>query len=611
MKIETFDELDIVRKRFNDDFNGKPPDYLMRYLDGEEQRILREMSGNDVETITEIYDKRYKKEYEIDVTKGYDLPTTYITKEERELSDSEVRAIVSACQYNLYAFAVRYFPHYLRLPSNIVQKKIYGILSDELGKPKKRRKGFRWALAAPRRSAKSSIVSTILPLWCICYNKKKFIIMLSNTASQAVDFLSDVTRELSNNALLLKDFPFVKGKGEKWRTDDIVTKNNVRVTALGTGNQIRGRKFGTYRPDLLIMDDIETSDMVRSKSQREDIQDNWFKKDVLFVEGNEDEDLTDIFFVGTILGKESLLYKLLDPYTYPDWKSDKFKSVIKFADRTDLWDKWAELYSDNFDIAREKNAWKFYKENEKEMLEGANVIWPEGDPYYKLMITYYFSRPAFYSEKQNEPIDSTKLLVLPEDIHYYKFRSDSEILAILDNPRTTYFGGIDPSVGKRSDVGDYSAICTLARDHETGLLLVVDFDLKRRSVDQQIYDIMKKHTLYHYKSFVVEENAFQYVLSEQLRKRSQQEGIYVPIKGVNQYQDKKMRFEGVAPFIKDGTIIFSEELAKKNKSYARAIDQIITFTGEGDEEDDAVDALGLAFSATKKSRFRMIAKSTR
>ena len=63
MKIETFDELDIVRKRFNDDFNGKPPDYLMRYLDGEEQRILREMSGNDVETITEIYDKRYKKEY--------------------------------------------------------------------------------------------------------------------------------------------------------------------------------------------------------------------------------------------------------------------------------------------------------------------------------------------------------------------------------------------------------------------------------------------------------------------------------------------------------------------------------------------------------------------
>lgn len=610
MKINTLEELDIIRAKFNEDFKGKPPDYLTKYLDFEENRLILETSGRDPKLLEELYGNKYQSEYDIDVTKGNDNPLTYIAKEERALSDDEVKAIITACGQDLYAFAVRYFPHYLRLPSNEVQRYIYKVLSDELGVPRKRRRGFKYAIAAPRRSAKSSIVSTIFPLWCVCYNKKKFIIMLSYTSSMAVDFLSDITREINNNALLRRDFPFIVGKGEKWRTDDIVTRNQVRIMALGTGNQIRGRKFGKYRPDLLILDDIETSEMVKSKTQREDIQDDWFKKDVLFVEGDEEE-ITDIFFVGTVLGKESLLYKLLDPNIYPEWKSAKFKSVEKFADRTDLWDKWAELYSNNFDILREKTAWDFYKKNEKEMLEGVKIVWPEGDPYYKLMITYYFSRPAFYSEKQNEPIDTTKLIVLPEDIHYYSFKSNKDIQNILLDQRTVYFGGIDPSVGKRSDIGDYSAICTIARCNNTGILLVVDFDLARRNIDAQITAIMKKHLKYHYKSFVVEENAFQYVLSEQLRKRSMQDGVYIPIKGVNQYQDKKMRFEGVAPFIKDGTIVFDSDLATNNRSYAKAIDQIITFTGEGDEEDDAVDALVMAFNAAKKQRFKTIYKSTR
>jgi hypothetical protein len=72
-----------------------------------------------------------------------------------------------------------------------------------------------------------------------------------------------------------------------------------------------------------------------------------------------------------------------------------------------------------------------------------------------------------------------------------------------------------------------------------------------------------------------------------------------------------MRIEGIIPFIKDGTIMFDMTKKKANSMYARGIEQICTFTGEGDEEDDVPDALEMAFRIAKAPSYRMITKPTR
>ena len=186
------------------------------------------------------------------------------------------------------------------------------------------------------------------------------------------------------------------------------------------------------------------------------------------------------------------------------------------------------------------------------------------------------------------------------------FRSNPKIALteILKNRRNPVYGAIDVSLGKKSKSGDYSCIVTIVRDLKTGLLLVKDIDIKRRSVDEQIDSILKAHKRHKYKLFAVETNAFQYVVAENLRKESRKEGIYVPIKEINNYQDKKMRIEGIVPFALDGTIIFDSQAVRYKKMYALAVEQISTFTGENDRHDDAPDSLEMAVRISTQKLFK-------
>lgn len=236
------------------------------------------------------------------------------------------------------------------------------------------------------------------------------------------------------------------------------------------------------------------------------------------------------------------------------------------------------------------------------MLEGTKVLWPEGDPYYDLMV-YKVSNPSgFISEKQNNPVDPSQILVSKEQLHFehFSYPQWKEILK-----RCYFYGAIDPSLGKKSSSGDYSCICTLARDPQTGYLFVVNFDLKRRSVDDQILAIIRNHQgtalkpAYNYKMFGIETNAFQYVMSENLRKKSREYGAYIPLKELNNTLDKKIRLEGIVPLMTDGTIVFNADYYRENNQYNQAVEQITSCTGKDGEEDDAFDALEMAVRIAK------------
>ena len=546
VKYDTVQEVKDKREELSSEYEDVLPNYLADYLDDEERKILTR------EYFKKKYEKKYEKEYssddykehtekfwnenEFEVVKDARGPATPSFKEaprnvqrvndERDLTESEVRVLIQLCEKDLYLFAIRYFPHYLKKPSSSFHKFLYNTLTREFNK--RRKAGFKWAVAAPRGAAKSSLMSTIFPLWCICFNKKKFIIIVSDTAGQAEDFLSYVKRELLYNEKLKRDFPYISEEGPTWRTTEIITNNNVKVLALGSGNKIRGRRFGIHRPDLVCMDDLEHLDMIRSETKR-DATKNWFDKDVMFV-GGEEGTVTDFLVCGTVLGKDSLLNKLLTPDDYPNWKSKRFSAVINFS-TSDLWDKWSELYKDRFDIDRIETALKFFEDNKVEMLEGTKVLWPEGDPYYELMIYKYFKPSSFLTEKMNSPIDTTKILISSEQVHWRDFSRDPEILSMLKNKnRLMAYGSLDPSLGKKRDSGDYSCIVTVLRDIRSGYLLVVDINLARRDVDRQIDAILDLHEKWHYRLFGVETNAFQYVVAEALRKKSKKTGAYVPVK---------------------------------------------------------------------------------
>lgn len=612
----SLEELESQREDLLNKFGGKLPEYLTDYFDIQEKRI------NINDTKKTLYEKGVAKDqitnylYGAKGSKKLDYedvdekpinkekPIKNIDSKELELTQKEVDTLIQVCESNIYAFAVRYFGHYLKKPSSRFHKYLYGYINRKFSK--KKRRSFKKAIAAPRSGAKSSIISVILPIWCVCYGKKKFIVITSDTARKAESFLEDLKRELTLNEKLAKDFPDIVGKGPMWRVDEIITNNDIKVKVFGTGNNIRGERFGVHRPDLFIGDDLESRDSIKSALVRDDIKNNWFNKDVIFLGG--DEDSTDFLIVGTILGKDALLNSLMQPEEYPDWESKRFSAVIKFS-ISEKWQEWETIFKNSLSHSRIQEAYDFFKENEAEMLEGTEVLWPEGEPYYKLMVAKISDESGFSTEKMNDPSDPTKILVRLEQLKFLNFNTNPKVQDILKNPRTQRFAALDPSLGK-SKTSDNSVIVTLAKCPDTGVLFVEDFDVKRRSIQDQVDIIIDKYDKYRHQLISIETNAFQIVIAELLKKKSRKLNAYIPIKELPNYSDKHMRIESISPLLKDGTVVFDSVKYSNNISYKHAINEIVTYQ-IGVAHDDCFDALEMAIRICREKRFSMLTKQNK
>jgi len=419
------------------------------------------------------------------------------------------------------------------------------------------------ANAAPRGNAKSTIISFALPIWCAVYKKKHYIIIVSDTADQANDFLSAIKGEFEDNELLQDDFGNVEGN--IWTNSDLILKGEeVRIQALGAGKKIRGRRYKQWRPDLIICDDLENDENVRSADQRTYMA-AWHAK-ALSKAGDE---RTDKVVIGTIMHYDSLLAKLLKN---PVYHSKKYQSVIQWS-ASPLWDEWERLIVDLENPNRLEDGRKFFEEHKAEMLDGTKVLWEAKEPYYNLMLQRIADGPAaFSSEKQNEPLSDDERRFLPEWIQYY---DDTDIVG----KELYVVGFVDPSMGKQG--GDYSAIVTLASDYNYQIY-ILDADIAKRHPDIIALDVIAKHRIYHYKDFGVEINQFQEFFKDTLQKKLEDEKLEIPIKGVKTHTDKILRIQSLQPDIKNGRVKFRRDQQK-------LIEQLVNFPSA--DHDDGPDAL--------------------
>ena len=92
------------------------------------------------------------------------------------------------------------------------------------------------------------------------YGYKKYILLVSDTESQATAFLDCIKAEQEENEALIADFGPQKGK--VWKSSVILLQNGCRIDAVGSGQKLRGRRHGARRPDLIVLDDIENDQEV-------------------------------------------------------------------------------------------------------------------------------------------------------------------------------------------------------------------------------------------------------------------------------------------------------------------------------------------------------------
>ena len=494
-------------------------------------------------------------------------------------------------------FGRAYFPHYFSRPSPEFHRDLDAIWQQGVLKGRyplaprdaraiSRMPGCRRAVAAPRGHAKSTTLTFKGTMHAVLYGYKHYPIILSDSSDQAEGFLENIRVEFEENGLIREDFGDLQGK--VWRNNVILTASGIKVEAIGSGKKIRGRKHRNWRPDLLVLDDIENDENVRTPEQRLKLS-NWFNKAV----SKAGDDYTDIVYIGTLLHYDSLLAHTL---SNPGYKSIKYKAVLAFSDAEDLWKQWEDIYTDLSNDSHEEDARAFFEAHREEMLEGTKVLWEEKLSYYDLMkMRVDEGEASFNSEEHINPDDC---LFQEEWLDYY-----NEAEVDFKDRNFIFFGFVDPSLGKTKH-SDFSAIITLAKHKSTGYMYVYDADIERRHPDRIIADILEKERRLRrdfgrgYKKFGCETVQFQWFLKEELVKASAKAGLYLPVEEVPQTADKVLRIQTMQPDIKNKYIKFS-------RRHKRLLEQLLQFPmGAHDDGPDALE--GCRTLAKKVKKFRIM-----
>ena len=437
--------------------------------------------------------------------------------------------------------------------------------------------GARHVEAAPRGHAKSTLASLLLPLWCIVTQRRRFILLISDTAAQAREFLEGIKAELEDNARLAEDFPEACGRGRPWRQGFILTNNGVAVRCFGKRSALRGIRHRNRRPDLVICDDLEADAAVENPRQREKDR-NWFFKALMKVGGRYTVYLT----VGTLMHYDSLLATLLKR---PGWTGRVWKAVRRWSP-SPLWEDWERRYIQQGEQAADR----FFRRHRREMLAGTEVLWPEVEDYVWLMKMRVSDGPAhFDSEKQNEPLHPDDALFQES---WFRYVEEEEIERLIGQQRYQgIFCAVDPSMGKTTRRHDPSAVL-IAGLLPDGTLDVLEADIARRHPDRLMEDLFAWHRKYGFRLVGIESVQFQELFKDLVEKEGRRRKLYLPVEELRPHTNKHLRISRLQPHIKNGVFRF-------RRGQRQLIDQLRYYPKA--DHDDGPDALEMLLTLVSRA----------
>ncbi|MCT4591890.1 MAG: hypothetical protein N4A36_00680 [Candidatus Gracilibacteria bacterium] len=233
-----------------------------------------------------------------------------------------------------YWFFHMYFSDYITCPTADFQKKIIDLTENDESLV---------IIQAFRGSGKSTIVSMSYPIWAILgKQQKKFVVIFSRTQKQAKLIFSNLKAELEHNKLLAHNLGPFREESNEWNSSTIVLpKHNARIMISSNEQGIRGIKHRATRPDLLICDDIEDLDSVRTQDGRDKIF-NWLSGDVFNL---GDQITTKMVIVGNLLHRDAVLNRFKEKIESGE-KDGSFHEFPLVKDGVILWPRKFKTMAD-------------------------------------------------------------------------------------------------------------------------------------------------------------------------------------------------------------------------------------------------------------------------
>lgn len=474
------------------------------------------------------------------------------TKEDafQALNDPVVRRGV--VKQDFFLFFTVYFPHHMKYVFAQMHKDMIAMCQDE---------NVLLALVmAFRGSGKSTIITTAFPLWAILGKlQKKYVVIVAKTKPQAKQMMKNIKAELELNPELRKDLGPFQEETDEWGSEAISFSHlGARIVVVSVEQSLKGLRHRQYRPDIIILDDVEDNESVKTKEMRDKTYDK-YKRDILPL-----GDLgTKIIHVGNMLHDNSLMMRLSREMESGD-RTKEFKRYPIVDEEGNP--NWLGKFPTKEDV--EKECLKIHDE----------VAWA--------------------LEYQLVPISGSEQIIKNEEIQYYNELPKRIPDRYGDLSPRYIVVGVDLAISQ-SDSADYTAIVPILyqKNPITGQwegYVLKDFVHKRLDFNETndvIIALNKSLRVYGDQIlFAVETVAYQQALVQSVRMKCKD---HITLVEKNTSLSKESRLRVAKPMFSNKGIFFPRDGAEA----------IVTeITGFGKERhDDLVDAVTLSINHAMES----------
>jgi predicted phage terminase large subunit-like protein len=446
------------------------------------------------------------------------------------LTSTQLEELILPCLGSTPLTSLTLFPDHFTRPFCSIHNEIFKVLDNDEIKLS--------AIAAPRGFGKTTTIGLGFVGRKALFRESHYIVYISSTATEAAAKVKTLAKELQENDIVKGLFGELRGV--KWAEEkgeiELSDSNGpfCFIQAKGAGSQIRGLKWGRYRPDLFVVDDLEDPEEVCNENIRAKLKE-WFFSDLLGARDQSTASKTRLVVIGTLLHEDSLLANLLDEGTM-----DEDDKVILDSKTVNLKEEFITLRLEACD-------------------DSFNSVWPEylTTEALKAKAAAYERRgllDVFYREWRNIVIAKDNAAFQKSMFKYYReddlrerFR-EIETVILVDPAKTA------------NTTSAFTAICAVGFDARYNRIYFRDAVNDKLTPDQIYERALEMAETYNAKVIGVEEtglnNFIMYPFEQAARKRSR----YVEIKAIKALKDKQLRVGALAYFYRVGAIWHNERI---------------------------------------------------
>lgn len=398
------------------------------------------------------------------------------------------------------------------------------------------------AIAAPRGHAKTTAVTQTYGLGMLLFRVRDYVLLVSDTEGQAVEFLREIKTELLENELLRQEFDV--DKITKDTETDLICRlkggYQFRIQVRGSEQRLRGLKWRGKRPNLILGDDIENDEICENPERR--IKFRRWVYNALLPCGSDD---CLVRMVGTVLHFDSLLER---------WMNDESWLTMKFQAHADYDDFSQILWREKFTEQRLRRIRQGY-ENQG-----------NSDGYSQEYLNTPITRENAYFAEED-------FLDIPEDLEL--------------TGEKTYYAAIDVAVSTNNRA-DYTVIAVASMD-DSGFLDVEHIVRARLDSMKTVEEMFIVHLRYSPALFIQEKGVIQKSIGPFLQAEMVSRRIYLNLFDVPSMKDKPARARSFQAKQRAGRVRY-----RKSATWWPALkEELLRFPrGKHDDQVDAMSLLG-------------------